>query len=83
MQGTRESRLIKKETTYWIFEATRCHNDFRAGRYKDPECKLGNKCEFICDTDENGECIDPACADDDKINDWLEDKSIFTRVLNT
>ena len=62
--GTRDNRLDKEATTYWIFEALRCHDDYR-------------------EKDANGNFIDEECADDKQIDDWLHNKSLLTRVMNT
>ena len=65
----------------------RCHDDFRARHKVDPNCK-GDDCEMEDDLKDptckgpNCEPVDPKCAKDAAINDWLEDKMLIAKYLN-
>jgi hypothetical protein len=82
--GTRDNIILHKETTFWVYEVLRCDNSLRARTLKDPTCveTETNKCEYNYDKDENGDFIDPPCADDKDIDKWLKNISITSKLMN-
>ena len=74
LMGTRDNRIEKKATTYWIFEVSRCDDSLRSRKKKDPNCdeENGDECEMVLEEDENGVPLDPECHPDPvKITEWL------------
>ena len=84
LQGTRDNVMQKLNATFWIYEFLRCDNSYRARIKLDPTCVEtdDNKCEHIDHRDENGELIDPECASEKEIDEWLFGKTLGGRLLN-
>ena len=70
--GTRDSAVIKFDHAYLVYEVWRCTDDNRNIDLLDPSCK-GNHCETV----------DPPCATEQEIDDWIYSKKVFFKFINT
>lgn len=76
--------MLHINTTWWVYEVNRCSNNLRARSLQDPTCveTETNQCEYNYDKDENGDYVDPECAEDKDIDEWIKDISVSSRLLN-
>ena len=58
--------------SYLIYEIHRCHESLRDTTKLDPEC-VGDSCESV----------DPECAEEEGIDEWLRTKKAMFRLLNS
>ena len=82
LKGTRDNLLTDHDTTYWIYQVLRCNNEFRA-RTKKENCEPNNQDDcYDYHVNDDGTYVDPECASESAITEWLEDKVLITKMMN-
>ena len=65
MQGTRDDETLKRDHSYIIYEVWRCTDDNRVKEQLDSDC-----------TDDDCETVDPICASEEEIDEWIYSKRL-------
>ena len=73
MHGVRDDAFLQKANTYVVIEVTKCKNENRDRTPVDPNCDPAIE---TCET------VDPLCAEDNEIVEWLSTKTMQIRGLN-
>ena len=71
LMGTKNDEILYNDSSFLIYEISRCNNDLRNMDPLDITC-TGNSCETV----------DPPCASETEIDKWTESKRAMFRIIN-
>ena len=81
--GVRDNLLYGRDTVFWIYQILRCNNEFRARTMRD-ECEPTDEDDcYDYDKNDDGSLVDEECAPEEEITEWLQDKVLYSKMMNS